>query len=100
LYPICTTENAVNAVDIIVRQGEGTTNTPLDEEGNPAHYYEFEELFKGRKLIPISALYCIHFRFALASMTGRRSDELERYKQFLAGILSSDYGTDGWKANE
>jgi hypothetical protein len=51
LYPIYTSTEAVSAIDIIVRQGEGTTTTPLDEEGNLAHYYEFEELFKGRKLI-------------------------------------------------
>ena len=52
LYPIYTTDDAVKAIDIIVRQGEGTTTSPLDEEGNLAHYYEFEELFKGKKLIP------------------------------------------------
>jgi Ferritin-like len=51
LYPIHTTEEAVSAIDIIVRQGEGTTTTPFDEEGHLAHYYEFEELYKGRKLI-------------------------------------------------
>lgn len=51
LYPIHTTEEAVSAIDIIVRQGEGTTTTPFDEEGHLAHYYEFEELYKGRRLI-------------------------------------------------
>jgi hypothetical protein len=54
LYPIHTTDDAVNAIDIIVRQGEGTTTSPLDGKGNLAHYYEFEELFKGRKLVPNS----------------------------------------------
>jgi hypothetical protein len=54
LYPIHTTDDAVKAINIIVQQGEGTTTSPLDEEGNLAHYYEFEELFKGRKLIPDS----------------------------------------------
>lgn len=54
LFPIHTTDDAVNAINIIVQQGEGTTTSPLDGEGNLAHYYEFEELFKGRKLIPDS----------------------------------------------
>lgn len=52
LFPIHTSEDAVNAINIIVQQGEGTTKSPLDEAGNLAHYYEFEELFKGKKLIP------------------------------------------------
>lgn len=51
LYPIYTSTEAVSAIEIIVRQGEGTKTTPLDDEGNLAHYYEFEELYKGRKLI-------------------------------------------------
>lgn len=54
LYPIRTTNDAVNALNIIVQQGEGTTKSPLDKDGNLAHYYEFEELFKGKKLIPDS----------------------------------------------
>jgi rubrerythrin len=51
LYPIHTTAEAVSAINIIVRQGEGTTTTPFDEEGHLAHYYEFEELYKGRRLV-------------------------------------------------
>lgn len=51
LFPIHTASEAVSAIDIIVRQGEGTTTTPLDAEGNLAHYYEFQELFKGRRLV-------------------------------------------------
>ena len=51
LYPIHMTQDAVSAINIIVQQGEGTTTTPFDEEGHLAHYYEFEELYKGRKLI-------------------------------------------------
>lgn len=54
LYPVYTTKDAVKAINIIVQQGEGTPTSPLDDEKNLAHYYEFEELFKGRKLVPDS----------------------------------------------
>lgn len=52
LYPIQMTEEAVSALDIIIQQGEGTTTSPLDEQGIIAHYYRFQELSKGKKLIP------------------------------------------------
>jgi hypothetical protein len=51
LFPIHTTQDAVNAINIIVRQGEGTTTSPFDDGQNLAHYYEFEELFRGKLLI-------------------------------------------------
>lgn len=51
LFPIYTRHDAVNAINIIVEQGEGTSISPLDQDGEIAHYYRFEELFKGKKLI-------------------------------------------------
>ncbi|MEA5460765.1 ferritin-like protein [Arcicella sp. LKC2W] len=51
LYPILTKEDAINAINIIIDQGEGTDDSPLDEEGELAHYYRFEELYYGRKLV-------------------------------------------------
>lgn len=42
---------AVDAIDFIVEQGEGTTTSPLDEEGDLAHYYRFEEIVKGARLV-------------------------------------------------
>lgn len=52
LFPIQTTGEAVGALNIIIQQGEGTTTSPLDGQGILAHYYRFEELTKGKKLIP------------------------------------------------
>lgn len=51
LYPILTKQNAIDAIDIIIEQGEGTSISPLDPEGEMAHYYRFEELYKGKKLV-------------------------------------------------
>lgn len=52
LFPILTVTDAINALDIIVRQGEGTDTSPLSiTSGNYAHYYRFQELFVGRRLV-------------------------------------------------
>lgn len=51
LFAIRTTDDAVRALDVIVEQGEGTPDSPLDPEGDFAHYYRFEELFHGRRLV-------------------------------------------------
>lgn len=51
LYPILTKEDAISAINIIVEQGEGTTTSPLDPEGELAHYYRFEEIYKGKRLV-------------------------------------------------
>jgi rubrerythrin len=51
LFPIKTRRNAVDAINIIVEQGEGTTTSPLDLEGEIAHYYRFQELYYGKRLV-------------------------------------------------
>lgn len=51
LFPIAGVEEAVKAIGIIVEQGEGTTESPLDPEGDLAHYYRFAEIFFGRRLV-------------------------------------------------
>ncbi len=51
LFPIHTKTDAIKALDIIIEQGEGTPDSPIDPEGELAHYYRFEELFVGRKLV-------------------------------------------------
>jgi hypothetical protein len=43
---------AGDAIDTIVEQGEGTNQSPLDPEHDPAHYYRFAEIFHGKRLIP------------------------------------------------
>lgn len=51
LFPIANVESAQKAIDIIVTQGEGTQTTPVDVEGEIAHYYLFEQIEKGRALV-------------------------------------------------
>ncbi len=45
-------ETAIEAIELIVRQGEGTKNSPLDPEHGLAHYYKYAEVYYGKKLIP------------------------------------------------
>jgi hypothetical protein len=45
-------ESAIQAINLIVEQGEGTKVSPLDPEHQPAHYYRFAEIYYGKKLIP------------------------------------------------
>jgi rubrerythrin len=51
LFPVTTKREAIEALRIIVEQGEGTSTSPADETGELAHYYRFEELYVGRRLV-------------------------------------------------
>ncbi|MEZ4934012.1 MAG: ferritin-like protein [Saprospiraceae bacterium] len=51
LFPILTKKDADKAINIIIEQGEGTSISPVDQQGEIAHYYRFEELFRGRRLV-------------------------------------------------
>jgi hypothetical protein len=53
LTPVTDVESAVNAIDVIVEQGEGTSTSPLDQEGELAHYYKFAEIWHGKRLVPV-----------------------------------------------
>ena len=54
LIPVHDAGSAVQAINTIVEQGEGTKTSPMDPDASPepAHYYRYEEITKGRKLIP------------------------------------------------
>jgi Ferritin-like len=52
LFAINNAASAMRGLDIIVEQGEGTTDDPLEADGQPAHYYRFAEIFFGRRLVP------------------------------------------------
>jgi rubrerythrin len=52
LFPIYSTDDAIRAIDFIIEQGEGTSISPLDSEGDLAHYYKFEEIWYGKKIVP------------------------------------------------
>jgi ferritin-like protein len=43
--------SAVAAIETIVEQGEGTTQSPDEPSGELAHYYRFGEIFHGKTLI-------------------------------------------------
>jgi hypothetical protein len=55
LFPITSVATAQSAIAIIMQQGEGTTTSPLDEEGQLAHYYRFAEIANGHQLVPDSS---------------------------------------------
>ena len=52
LFPIHDVDSAVRGLAIIVRQGEGSSDDPLEPDGEPAHYYRFAEIYNGKRLMP------------------------------------------------
>ncbi len=50
LFPVVDYPTASGAIRRIVSEGEGTTKTPLDFEGEVSHYYRFEEIHRDRVL--------------------------------------------------
>jgi rubrerythrin len=58
LFKIENEESAKRGIDIIIDQGEGTSTDPFvnpdDDAGKtePAHYYRFEEIYRGKTLQP------------------------------------------------
>ena len=45
-------ETAIEAIKLIVEQGEGTKTSPLEPGHGLAHYYRYAEIYYGKKLIP------------------------------------------------
>ncbi|MBN8465794.1 ferritin-like protein [Corallococcus exiguus] len=54
-FPITSLDDAARAVEVIVTEGEGATASPVDGDGDPAHFYRFGEIYYGAKLIPEGA---------------------------------------------
>ena len=52
MFLIDSVAKAQRAINVIVDQGEGTHANPYDEDGVPAHYYRFQEIVAGRRLLP------------------------------------------------
>jgi hypothetical protein len=52
LFRIVDVATAKAALTLVVEEGEGTKQSPLDREGELAHYYRFTELWHGRHLVP------------------------------------------------
>ena len=51
LFAITNIDQARQAIEIVVEQGEGAGPNPFDEEGDVSHYYRFAEIVHGRTLI-------------------------------------------------
>jgi hypothetical protein len=51
LFAVTGAASAVCALQLIKRQGEGSAADPLDARWQPAHYYRFEEILRGRRLV-------------------------------------------------
>jgi Ferritin-like len=51
LFAITDTATATRALSLIIEEGEGTPISPIDPDGDIAHYYRFEGIWRGRRLI-------------------------------------------------
>jgi hypothetical protein len=51
LFPIRTTADAARAIELIIEEGEGTSDSPVDPDGDIAHYYRFAAIVRGRRLV-------------------------------------------------
>ena len=51
LFPVTNADTAIQGLTVIKTQGEGTSTDPLDSRVQPAHYYRFEEIVKGYRLV-------------------------------------------------
>ena len=51
LFPIVDPESACRAIEIIKIEGEGSSLTPFQSPGDPAHFYLFGSIVAGRELI-------------------------------------------------
>ena len=52
LFPLVDVDSAASALTMIAEEGEGTSSSPLDQEGELAHFYRFAELWHGHRLVP------------------------------------------------
>lgn len=51
LFAITDAASAARALALIVAEGEGTLDAPVDPDGDIAHYYRFEAIRRGRRLV-------------------------------------------------
>lgn len=56
LFAVTDVASAQRAIDVIIRQGEGTPTSPVGGPDGFAHYYRFEEIAKGKTLHPNPAV--------------------------------------------
>lgn len=53
LYPIVDVETACEAIDLIKLEGEGTSTSPFQSPGDPAHFYQFGSIVHGREIVRV-----------------------------------------------
>lgn len=53
LYPIVDVETACSAIDLIKIEGEGTSTSPFQSPGDPAHFYQFGSIVHGREIVRV-----------------------------------------------
>jgi hypothetical protein len=51
LFTITGVDLACRAIDVIKLEGEGTSESPFERPGDPAHYYRFGEIAAGRRIV-------------------------------------------------
>jgi quinol monooxygenase YgiN len=50
LFVITDVESACRGIDLIKIEGEGTSASPFEQPGDPAHFYKFDEIVAGRQI--------------------------------------------------
>jgi rubrerythrin len=55
LFAITNAETATRALNQIIKEGEGTSSLPFDDENELAHYYRFAAIYHGRELVADSS---------------------------------------------
>ena len=53
IFPITNVGTAIHAIEIIVEQGEGTPQQPIDFEGDVPHYYRYQSLVEGKEAVQV-----------------------------------------------
>jgi hypothetical protein len=81
LFPITNIHEAVEAIDIIIDQGEGSSHSPLDKQKEPGHFYRFAEIYHCRK-IKADADECDGF--------GYHGDEIEYIETDVYPLISNN----------
>lgn len=51
VFALTDVASAVRAIELVVDEGEGTALSPLDPDGDLAHYYRFSELWRLRRIV-------------------------------------------------
>lgn len=105
-FPIVDAASACAAIDIIIRQGEGTSTDPFEYD-QPAHYYRFGEIYYGSRLVqttngqglPSFAYDGAPIAFVADGVFPMRADPTsQQFPEGSYGRTLSDAFTDGYSS--